>query len=187
MRAGFTLAILIGTAMPAYAGDGTNIVVPGRPDVPIIINGIDASYAVVEGDWGLGKGIHVQPTIYGGVPIDPDPHVGHYYPTLGKKPGYGRLEIEPPPDRALPKPAPAYHQSWISQSAPPQPQSQVPFYPPPVMISPQANRQGRRDQRSQGGQGQQNGGSPSFGQGSGQGSGMSRPPATGGGRSSGRR
>ena len=173
--------------MPAYAGDGTNIVVPGRPGVPIVINGIDASYAVVEGDWGLGKSIHVQPTIYGGAPIDPDPHVGHYYPTLGKKPGYGRLEIEPPPNRPLPKPAPAYHQSWISQSAPPQPQSQVPFYPPPVMISPQGNGQGRRDRRSQGEQGEQNGRSPSFAQGSGQGSGMSRPPATGGGRSSGRR
>jgi hypothetical protein len=191
MRAGFALAILIGATMPACAGDGFNIVIPGRPDVPIIINGIDASYAVVEGDWGLGKSIHVQPTIYGGVPIDPDPHVGHYYPTLGKKPGYGRLEIEPSPNRPLPKPAPAYHQSWISQSAPPQPQSQMPFYPPPVMISPQGNGQGRRDRRSQGqgegGQGEQNGRSPSFAQGSGQGSGMSRPPATGGGRSNGRR
>ena len=194
MRAGFALAILIGATMPACAGDGFNIVIPGRPDVPIIINGIDASYAVVEGDWGLGKGIHVQPTIYGGVPIDPDPHVGHYYPTLGKKPGYGRLEIEPPPNRPLPKPAPAFHQSWISQSAPPQPQSQAPFYPPPMMVSPQGNGQGRRDRRGQGGQGEQQGGQgeqngrpPSFGQGSGQGSGMSRPPATGGGRSSGRR
>ncbi len=183
--------------MPAYAGDGFNIVVPGRPGVPIIINGIDASYAVVEGDWGLGKGLHVQPTIYGGVPIDPDPHVGHYYPTLGKKPGYGRLEIEPPPNRALPKPAPAYHQSWGAQSAPPQPQpqSQVPFYPPPVVVAPQVNggrQRGDQDQRNQDGQGQggrQDGRSEEIGRSPSiaQGPAMSRPPATAGARPSGPR
>jgi hypothetical protein len=208
MRAGFTLAILIGTAMPAYAGDGTNIVVPGRPDVPIIINGIDASYAVVEGDWGLGKGIHVQPTIYGGVPIDPDPHVGHYYPTLGKKPGYGRLEIEPPPNRLLPKPAPAYHQSWGAQSAPPQPQSQVPFYPPPIVVAPQGDGQGSQRGGGRGNRSEESGRQPPMAQGPGmppqgpgtspqgppqgpsmspQGPAMSRPPQMAGARRGGGR
>src|ERR1700761_2118939 len=111
IRSGLALFILIGTTLTAFAGsNGPVIVVPGRPGVPIIINGIDASYAVVEGDWGLAKGMHVQPTIYGGVPINPEPSVGHYYPTLGKKPGYGRLEIEPPANRVLPKPAPAFHE-----------------------------------------------------------------------------
>ena len=78
--------------------------IPGRPGVPIIINGVDASYAVVEGDWGLGKGVHVQPTVYGGRYVDPEPHVGHYYPSAGHMPGYGRLEIEPPANRKLPQP-----------------------------------------------------------------------------------
>jgi hypothetical protein len=180
MRAGLVLAILIGTAMPASAGDGFNIVIPGRPGVPVIINGIDASYAVVEGDWGLGKGMHVQPTIYGGRPIDPDPHVGHYYPTLGKTPGYGRLEIEPPPNRPLPKPAPAYHQSWSAQSAPPQPQpqSQVPLYPPPVVVAPQGN--GERRRRGQDRRSEEIDRSPSVAQQPA----MSRPPETGGARSS---
>src|SRR5271154_4574252 len=100
-RVGLTLAILIGSALPAFAADGFDIVIPGRPGVPIIINGIDASYAVVEGDWGLGKGIHVQPTVYGGRLVDPEPNVGHYYPSLGRTPGYGRLEIEPPANRKL--------------------------------------------------------------------------------------
>src|ERR1700760_268670 len=118
MRAGFALAILIGAAMPAYAGDGFNIVVPGRPGVPIIINGIDASYAVVEGDWGLGKGIHVQPTIYGGRVVEPVPNVGHYYPSAAHQPGYGRVEIEPPANRRLPQPAESYHESWSARSAP---------------------------------------------------------------------
>lgn len=182
MRTGLVLAILIGTAVPACAGDGFNIVIPGRPGVPVIINGIDASYAVVEGDWGLAKGIHVQPTVYGGRPIAPKPPVGHYYPTLGKKPGYGRLEIEPPPNRPLPKPAPAYHQSWSAQSAPPQPQPQyqVPLYPPPVVVAPQGG-EGRR-----GGQGRRSegiGGSPSVAQGAA----MSRPPAAGSAGPTGRR
>jgi hypothetical protein len=136
MRAGLALAILIGTSWTAVAG-GPVIVIPGRPGVPIIINGVDASYAVVEGDWGLGKGLHVQPTVYGGRPVDPDPHVGHYYPTAGHSPGYGRLEIQPPADRKLPQPAESYHESWSSQSAPPRAQPEVPFYPPPVIIAPQ--------------------------------------------------
>jgi hypothetical protein len=180
MRAGIALAILMGAAMPACAGEGFDIVVPGRPGVPVIINGIDASYAVVEGDWGLGKSVHVQPTIYGGHPIDPDPHVGHYYPTLGKKPGYGRLEIEPSPHRVLPKPAPAYHQSWSAQSAPPQPQ--VPSYPPPLIMAPQGQG-GQQNRRGQDKRSEETGRSPSFAQGPG----MSRPSATAGGRSGGAR
>jgi len=59
MRAGLALAILIGTTWAALADGAPVIVIPGRPGVPIIINGVDASYAVVEGDWGLGKGVHV--------------------------------------------------------------------------------------------------------------------------------
>ncbi|SDR95860.1 hypothetical protein [Bradyrhizobium canariense] len=137
MRAGLALAILIVTALPACASEGFNIVIPGRPGVPIIINGVDASYAVVEGEWGLGKGNPMQPTVYGGRPVEPEPPVGHYYPTLGRTPGYGRLEIDPPSNRTLPKPAESYHQSWSAQSAPPpKTQPEVPFYPPQVIVAP---------------------------------------------------
>src|SRR5204863_431538 len=84
------LAILFATIETGLASDlGPVIVIPGRPGVPIMINGVDASYSIVEGDWGLAKGIHVQPTVYGGRIIDLDPHVGHYYPSSGKVPGYG--------------------------------------------------------------------------------------------------
>jgi hypothetical protein len=138
MRAGFVLAILIGTALPAFAGGGFDIVIPGRPGVPIIINGLDASYAVVEGEWGLGKSEQVQPTVYGGRRIiDPVPNVGHYYPSAGQLPAYGRLEIEPPANRALPQPAESYHQSWSAQSTPQPVQPEVPFNPPPVILAPQ--------------------------------------------------
>jgi hypothetical protein len=132
MRAALALAILIGTALPAFASEGFDLVIPGRPGVPIIINGVDVSYGVVEGDWGLGRSIHVQPTVYGGRPLEAEPEVGHYYPSAGHLPGYGRLEIEPPPSRILPKPAESFHQSWTSQSAPPphpQAQPETPFYP----------------------------------------------------------
>jgi hypothetical protein len=136
MRIGLALAILIGTSCTALAGSsGPVIVIPGRAGVPIIINGIDASYAVVEGDWGLAKGVHMQPTVYGGRAIDPTPNVGHYYPSMGREPGYGRLEIDPPLNRILPQPAESFHQTWTSQSTPQKPE--VPLYPPPVIVAPQ--------------------------------------------------
>jgi hypothetical protein len=134
MRAGFALAIWLGMTWTAVAGsNGPYVVIPGRPGVPIIINGVDASYSVVEGDWGLGKGIHVQPTVYGGRFVDPEPRVGHYYPSSGKLPGYGRLEIEPP---GKPRPAESYHQSWSAESNPQPAQPAVPLYPPPVITAP---------------------------------------------------
>ena len=138
MRTGLALAILIGTTAAALADTAPVLVIPGRPGVPIIINGIDASYAVVEGDWGLSKNTHVTPTVYGGRYVDPLPNVGHYYPSSGHLPGYGRLEIEPPANRKLPQPAASYDRSWSAQSAPPSPaQPEVPFYPPPVIVAPQ--------------------------------------------------
>lgn len=137
MRASVAAALLIATTSTAFAGGagGFDVVIPGRPGVPIIIDGIDASYAVVEGQWGLGKGEQVQPTIYGGRYIgDPVPNVGHYYPSLGHSPGYGRLEIQPPSNRRLPQPAEGYHQSWSAQSTP---QLEIPANPPPVIVAPE--------------------------------------------------
>jgi hypothetical protein len=141
MRILLSLALLVGTSVAAFAETGPFIVIPGRPGVPVIINGRDASFAVIEGDWGLERDIHVQPTVYGGWDRYEAPEVGHYYPSLGHKPGYGRLEIVPPPNRKLPKPAESFHQSWSAQSTPPasemQPQPNmnfaVPYYPPPVI------------------------------------------------------
>jgi hypothetical protein len=140
MRVGVTLAILMAMTSTAFAGGGFEIVIPGRAGVPIIINGVDASYAVVEGDWGLGKGNHVEPTVYGGRYVDPVPRVGHYYPSAGRMPGYGRLEIEPPANRRLPQPAESYHQSWSAQSAPLPAQSNVPVDPPEIIYAPEDYR-----------------------------------------------
>lgn len=137
MRGRVTLAILMAMTSTAFAGGGFEIVIPGRAGVPVIINGVDASYAVVEGDWGLEKRTHVQPTVYGGRYIDPVPNVGHYYPSSGNLPGYGRLEVEPPANRRLPQPAESYHESWSAQSAPLPAQSSVPVDPPAIIYAPQ--------------------------------------------------
>jgi hypothetical protein len=136
MRTELALAIFFGTAgMASAQSTGPVIVIPGHPGVPIIINGVDASYSVVEGDWGLGKGIHVQPTVYGGRYVDPEPLVGHYYPSAGHMPGYGRLEIEP---AGKPRPAESFHQSWSANSRPQLPE--VPANPPPVIMAPPYNQ-----------------------------------------------
>ena len=138
MRSIAALAILIGLAPAAFASDGFNIVIPGRPGIPVVINGVDASYGVVEGEFGLGKGVNNQPTIYGGRTVDAVPNVGHYYPSLGSRPGYGRLEIEPPANRPLPQPAESFHESWSAHSAP-LPATippEVPQYPPAVIVAP---------------------------------------------------
>lgn len=139
MRVRSLIALLIGLPSAAVAGEGFDLVIPSRPGVPIIINGIDVSYAVVEGTFGLGKSVQVEPTIYAGRYVDGPPNVGRYYPTLGLRPGYGRMEIEPPANRKLPQPAESYYRSWSSQSAPLPPQSDVPLDPPPIIIAPQIN------------------------------------------------
>lgn len=141
MRTLITLAVLVGTAGIAYAeSNGPVIAIPGRRGVPVIINGVDASYSVVEGDWGLDKGVHVQPTVYGGHPVEPMPPVGHYFPSSGHLPGYGRLEIE---SADKPKPAESFHESWSANSRtadPPAPLGPVPPNPPPVITAPQFNQ-----------------------------------------------
>jgi len=137
MRLAASLAVLIGSTVLAFADSGGVIAVPGKPGVPVIINGRDATYAMVEGDWGLSRGVHVQPTVYGGWDRYEAPPVGHYYPSLGRRPGYGRLEIQPPANRKLPQPAESFNRSWSAQSAPPA--LAVPDNPPAVIVAPEVS------------------------------------------------
>ncbi len=138
MRVALALVFSIATTVTAMADTGPLIVIPGKPGVPVIINGRDASYAVVEGEWGLALHFKNADRVYGGWDRYSVPEVGHYYPTAGRTPGYGRLEIQPAANRALPQPAESYHQSWSAQSAPPAPQQQydVPEYPPAIIEAP---------------------------------------------------
>jgi len=135
---------LICGGAPAPAADGPYIVIPGKRGVPVIINGFDASYTVVEGDWGLDRPGHVPPTIIGGPLVLPAPlYYGGYFPAFGRRPGYGRFEIEPPANRRLPRPAQSYHRSWTSQSDQIPATLDPPVNPPPVIVAPQI-RWGKR-------------------------------------------
>ena len=111
-------SFLAGT--PARAYDVPAIVIPGKVGVPVIIDGVDASYCVVEGDWGLARPGHGRPTIVVCPPLAKAPAESgrYYYPSFGRRPGYGRLEVEPPPNRRLPRPAPSYYREWGTQSDP---------------------------------------------------------------------
>ncbi len=129
-------------SVPARGDDyGPVIVVPTRPDVPVIINGVDASWCVVEGDWGLFRPAAVPVTVTcphrfaapvrAPTPVDYTPY---YYPRTGHKPNVGRLEVEPPANRALPPRAPSFYRLWTT----PPDQAPVTEYAPgpPVVVTP---------------------------------------------------
>jgi hypothetical protein len=110
------------------------IVVPGRPGVPVMINGVDATGALVYGDWGLARPGHGEILIEGPVSVPAPWPVGGYYPSAGQAPRYGRLEIEPPP---RPRPPTHYHREWSMESDRSRPMTQYPpFNPPPVIVAP---------------------------------------------------
>jgi hypothetical protein len=137
------VGVWLSGALPVLAADAPAFVIPGKAGVPVIINGYDASYSVVEGDWGLDRPGAVPPTIISGPLIGPAPaaYGRGYYPAYGERPGYGRLEIEPPANRRLPPPAPSFHRSWSSQSDS-TPATVEPDVRPPLIVAPQIN--GRR-------------------------------------------
>jgi hypothetical protein len=148
--------ILFGSAAAPAADSGPVIVVPGRHGLPVIINGVDVTGAVLEGDWGLYSphmvGPHVipapmfippgiYPTRYGGGPYVED----GYYPASGHEPGYGRHEIEPPAGRRLPPPAQRFHRSWSSHSDPLPADLDAPALGQPLMVAPQIYPGARRN------------------------------------------
>jgi hypothetical protein len=145
--AAFALAI---TASSALAQRAPVIVIPGRPDVPVYIHGIDASWGIVEGEFGLDRPNMATETViwrpYPPTIAFPTPG---YYPADGRRPRLGRLEINPPRNRALPPPAPTYYRSWSSGSAPLPATDYAPGYTPnaPIVVAPVVGRDGPRRPR----------------------------------------
>lgn len=127
----FILCGCLAGASPARADHHPVLVVPGNPSAPVIINGHDASWAVVEGDWGLSRPGHVAPTVY--YPFVPISgwHARPYYPFTGKRPRSGRKETIPPANRRLPPQAESYYRYW-SNDAPPVPVDAG--YPPVITV-----------------------------------------------------
>jgi len=153
-RAGFVVGLVglvLGSASALAADSGPVIVIPGRHGLPVIINGVDVTGMVLEGDWGLYKPHMVGPTIipawipgraYQGTNYQSIP--GSYYPAFGHEPGYGRHEIEPPADRRLPPPAQSFHRSWSTHSDPLPANLEPQIQSPPLIVSPQIYPGGRR-------------------------------------------
>lgn len=127
-------AVALHGAAVAHAQMGPVIVVPGRPGVPVMIDGVDATGAIVYGDWGLARPGHGRIIIEGPVYVPGPWHVGGYYPSAGHAPRYGRLEIEP---RPRPRAPTDYHRSWSTQSDMSRPATTYPpFNPPEVIVAP---------------------------------------------------
>jgi hypothetical protein len=138
------LAALGGSAARA-ADSGPVIVIPGRLHTPVVINGVDVSGAIIEGDFGLNKPHMVAPVVVWGPVGFPVPVWSRgYFPVFGRIPGYGRHEVEPKGERG--GPGPDVHQFWSSASDPlpatlDAPQSL------PLFIAPQIYPQGQRNGR----------------------------------------
>jgi hypothetical protein len=109
---------------------------PGHPGVPVYLNGLDISGAVVEGDWGLARPSQTAPTVI--YRLWPPQHFHqadpNYFPRTGRAPQYGRREIDPGP-RPL-QPAESYHRSWGVESAPTPATSPTQYDMPPVIVAP---------------------------------------------------
>ena len=121
---------------PAFADSGPVIVVPGRPGVPVIVNGVDVSGAVIYGDWGLSRPGHGELIIDGPVVYAAPWTTGGYYPSAGHAPRYGRHEIEAP---RRPRPSTSFSRSWSAEPDTTRPVTEYPpFNPPPVILAPQS-------------------------------------------------
>lgn len=142
------LFFLTVTASTALAQRAPAIVVPGRPDVPVYIHGIDASWGIVEGEFGLDRPNMVTETViwrpYPPTLVSPTPG---YYPADGRRPRVGRLEILPPANRKLPPPAPTYYRYWSSGSAPYPATEYAPSYAPGIVVAPRVGGGGVRPER----------------------------------------
>lgn len=156
---------------------GPVIVIPSRPGIPVIINGRDASWGIVEGDWGLARPGNIDPTVIYPIrsyryPVPYSYHEArriparhrhrrpvvravvpppaetvivapavsgppHYFPTTGRKPRYGRKEVDVP---RPPEPPQSFQRSFgIESDHNPAPASPPQNYQLPAIV-PQQRR-----------------------------------------------
>ena len=121
---------------PAHAeSDGGGfVVIPGRPDVPVIVNpyGFDASYTVIEMEFGLNKPAQNNTQIIVGPPGEAgsgfEAPRRFYFPHAENAPAYGRLEAPPRPGGRVTQTPQSYNRSWGAASDP-LPASTDPAYP----------------------------------------------------------
>jgi hypothetical protein len=128
MSARLKIAVLAASLIPgvvagadsAAAQNDPVIVVPGRPGVPVMMNGVDVSGAVIEGETSLNRpdGAYPPTVIMRYWPPEYYRNPGPYFPATGRKPHYGRREVIPPADRKMPPRAQRFYRDWSIESAP---------------------------------------------------------------------
>ena len=125
--------------MPGRAQTGPVIVIPGKPGVPVTINGVIVDGAVVYSDWGLARPGHGELVIEGPLAFAAPWDERGYYPATGRMPRLGRREIEP--SRSLrPRPT-SFRRNWSIGSEFRVPVTEhPPFDPPPVIMAPRERR-----------------------------------------------
>ena len=152
MRAGLwlllaSLGAAFALAQPVCAQTGPVIVIPGKPGLPVIMNGLIVDGAVVYGDWGLAKPNNAGLIIVGPLGYAPPDVSPGYFPATGHLPQVGRQEVEPPA-RARPRVNTNYYRDWSIGSEFNKPVTEYPpFDPPQVIEAPRENRNVRRDFR----------------------------------------
>jgi hypothetical protein len=152
MRAGLWsllagLCAAFALAEPACAQTGPVIVIPGKPGVPVIMNGLIVDGAVVYGDWGLAKPNNAGLIIVDPLGYAPPETSPGYFPATGHLPRVGRQEVEPPA-RSRPRVNTNYYRDWSIGSEFGKPVTEYPpFDPPQVIEAPRGDRNMRRDVR----------------------------------------
>jgi hypothetical protein len=141
MRSGHLFAAAVCAALsaaPAHAQTGPVIVIPGKPGVPVFINGAIVDGAIVYGDWGLARPGQGELLIEGPVAFARPFDARGYYPAAGRAPRLGRQEVEPRHRRPSPT---SFHREWSAESNLNAPVTEYPpFEPPPVMLAPPERR-----------------------------------------------
>lgn len=112
-----------------------------KPANHIVFGALVAILGSLSGVAGArGDGVPPRPSAAYEPPNDLPYGARGYYPSAGRRPGYGRQEVEPPV-RVLPPPAPTYHRSWSTGSGPEPATVNPPYQPPEVNVMPRAQRQ----------------------------------------------
>jgi hypothetical protein len=129
------LLATLAVAAPARAQTGPVIVIPGRSDVPVTINGIIVNDAIVYGDWGLARPGHGAIIIEGPIGYAAPYGSPGYFPATGYRPRYGRQEFDPPQRRG--RSNTNFYREWSIESDSRRPVTEYPpFDPPPVVLAP---------------------------------------------------
>jgi hypothetical protein len=113
--------LLAASVCGARADHAPSFVVPGKAGVPVLIYGYDASWGVVEGDWGLSRP--------GQLPL------AVIYAPQQIYPRSGRLEIHTSAPLHAPR---SFHRGWSTQSGSTEITNYPPLDPPPVIRAPRS-------------------------------------------------